>query len=278
MDDSRLIISVKEARKLLGKEHASMTDEQVENLIIQLDEIARLSFKQSIERIRNGEPIINTMPIKLDDIYYFREKKLSHPAVYNLAKDVRDLSQTNSTDKSLFQAKLDKLATVPGNNDEQRRMAGDLLCEFQTYKILHDAGVNPHWVEETTNRQPDLEYEKNGESYPVEVKHINPPRAEDIALSRGVSIGGSVDTNYIQGVVQKIQDNVTSAKNKFNTFNGDTANNGTLYLYYSQSIDAQVASYFPGSQPMQSKVEQIVSSISPSGMDVVVQDINSFFT
>jgi hypothetical protein len=43
---SNLIISVEEARKLLGKKYAYMTDEQIEDLIIQLDEIARLTIKQ----------------------------------------------------------------------------------------------------------------------------------------------------------------------------------------------------------------------------------------
>jgi len=217
------------------------------------------------------------MPTKLDDIYYFQYMKIKRPSIYSLANEVYNLSQANTSDKSLFQSKLDKLATVPGNNNEQRRMAGDLLCEFHAYKTLHDAGISPHWVEETTSSSPDIEYEKNKKPYPVEVKHVNPPRAEDIALSRGASVGDSVNTNYIQGVMQKVQDNLTSAKNKFNTFNGDATNNGTLYLYYSQSLDAQIASYFPGSQTMQSKVEQIVSDISPKDIDVVVQDINSFF-
>jgi 5-bromo-4-chloroindolyl phosphate hydrolysis protein len=54
---SDLIITVKEARKLLGKDYEQMTDEQIEELIIQLDEIARLSLRQSIERIRNGEQL-----------------------------------------------------------------------------------------------------------------------------------------------------------------------------------------------------------------------------
>lgn len=57
MDDSRLIISVKEARKLLGKDYDHMTDEQIEDLIIQLDEIARLSIRDSIEKIRSGEKL-----------------------------------------------------------------------------------------------------------------------------------------------------------------------------------------------------------------------------
>ncbi len=49
--DSRLIISVKEARKLLGKDASKMTDQEVEKLIIDLDEIARLYFKE----IREGK-------------------------------------------------------------------------------------------------------------------------------------------------------------------------------------------------------------------------------
>lgn len=52
---SEPIISAKEARNLLGKEYDHMTDKQIEDLIIQLDEIARLSIKQSIERIRSSE-------------------------------------------------------------------------------------------------------------------------------------------------------------------------------------------------------------------------------
>jgi len=48
---SDLIISVKEARKLLGKKYDYMTDEQIEDTIIQLDEITRLSMKQSVEKL-----------------------------------------------------------------------------------------------------------------------------------------------------------------------------------------------------------------------------------
>jgi len=55
MNTDRLIISVDEARKLLGKKYDYMTDDQLEDLIIQLDEIARLSIRDSIEKLRNGE-------------------------------------------------------------------------------------------------------------------------------------------------------------------------------------------------------------------------------
>jgi Ca2+-binding EF-hand superfamily protein len=55
---SDLIISIKEARKLLGKEYDHMTDEQVEDLIIQLDEIARLSIRQFIERYKETDAAV----------------------------------------------------------------------------------------------------------------------------------------------------------------------------------------------------------------------------
>ncbi len=42
---SHLIISVKEARKILGKTAQEMSDDEVEKLIIDLNEIARLYFK-----------------------------------------------------------------------------------------------------------------------------------------------------------------------------------------------------------------------------------------
>lgn len=51
----RLIISVKEARKLLGKDAESLTDKYIEELIVQLDEIARLTIRQFMERNREAE-------------------------------------------------------------------------------------------------------------------------------------------------------------------------------------------------------------------------------
>ena len=45
--DDNLIISVTEARKLLGKKYEHMSDEQIQDLIIQLDEIATLSIRQA---------------------------------------------------------------------------------------------------------------------------------------------------------------------------------------------------------------------------------------
>ena len=143
------------------------------------------------------------MSTKLDDIYYFQYMKTHKPSIYSLAKDVQDLSQTNASDKDIFQAKLDKLATVPGGNAEQRRMAVDLLCEFQTFKSLSDDGVSPCWIKETTDASPDIKYLKDGIPYPVEVKHINPPREEDVALSRGVSVSGFFNPAWADTIITK---------------------------------------------------------------------------
>jgi hypothetical protein len=45
------IISVKEARKLLGKEAKDMTDEQVAELVEQTDELAKLALEVARDKI-----------------------------------------------------------------------------------------------------------------------------------------------------------------------------------------------------------------------------------
>lgn len=44
------IMSVKEARKLLGKEHENLSDEEVADLIEQLHELAKLSLDMAREQ------------------------------------------------------------------------------------------------------------------------------------------------------------------------------------------------------------------------------------
>ena len=48
LTDGQLIISVKEARKLLGKDFKSFTDKQIEDMIVKLDLIAKGFISQSI--------------------------------------------------------------------------------------------------------------------------------------------------------------------------------------------------------------------------------------
>ena len=61
MNADRLIISVDEARKLLGKKYDHMTDEQIEDIILHLDEIARLYIQDAIEKLRNGEKLVTSI-------------------------------------------------------------------------------------------------------------------------------------------------------------------------------------------------------------------------
>ena len=49
------IMSVKEARKFLGQDHESMTDEGVAELVEQLHELAKLSLDMARERLAKGE-------------------------------------------------------------------------------------------------------------------------------------------------------------------------------------------------------------------------------
>lgn len=48
---SELIISVKEARKLLGKEYENLTDDEVADTINQLHRLAKLSLDVARERL-----------------------------------------------------------------------------------------------------------------------------------------------------------------------------------------------------------------------------------
>ncbi len=46
--DSRLVISVKEARKLLGSSSRQMTDNDIEKMIISMSRLAKSIFQSSI--------------------------------------------------------------------------------------------------------------------------------------------------------------------------------------------------------------------------------------
>ena len=55
----KLIISVKEARKLLGKEYENLTDEKVAELVEQLHELAKVSLDMARERLK--DPVQKTL-------------------------------------------------------------------------------------------------------------------------------------------------------------------------------------------------------------------------
>lgn len=55
------IISIKEARKLLGKEHENLSDEEVTDLIERLHELAKLSLDMAREQ-RLNKTLGNSSP------------------------------------------------------------------------------------------------------------------------------------------------------------------------------------------------------------------------
>lgn len=57
MIGSKPIMTVKEARKLLGKEHENLTDDEVAELIGQLHELAKLSLDMARkQRLKDNQP------------------------------------------------------------------------------------------------------------------------------------------------------------------------------------------------------------------------------
>ena len=50
--DGKLIISVKEARKLMGRNAKNLSDEEVEKAITDLDFIARMAIRDYLEKLR----------------------------------------------------------------------------------------------------------------------------------------------------------------------------------------------------------------------------------
>lgn len=50
-------MSVKEARKILGKDAEKMTDDEVAKLIEDVDELAKLALRVAEERVKDGKNI-----------------------------------------------------------------------------------------------------------------------------------------------------------------------------------------------------------------------------
>lgn len=220
--------------------------------------------------------------MSLDDILYFQINRQRLPAVYELATRVAELSGQTANDAADFERRLTLLAGVPEPNGEQRRKAVDFLCELIAYDQLHHQGFTPNWVPETRLPMPDISYPAQELAEPVEVKHLNPPRAEDVALSTGQMYGGSVNQTYELGLQQKIRDFIMSARTKFTHFNQQInerqSSNGTLYLFYSRSIDASLVDGIPWSTPMADRVTQIAEPLAGSDVKLVIHDVENCFS
>lgn len=217
--------------------------------------------------------------MKLEDVHYFSIKKLQHPPLFNFAQRTVDESNKDIADGAEIERRLQLLTRSTGA--EHIRQCSNFIAEAATFNALLDAGHAPHWVPETSNPTPDLRYQDSSRVVPVEVKHLNSPRVEHEALASGQAYGGSVDTRYDEGLQQKIEDFVTSARRKFKKFNetvnGTPAEEGELYLFFSKSIDAGITDGIAWERNMKERVTDIAAPLCSADITLVVTDIDEQF-
>jgi len=211
----------------------------------------------------------------LEDVYYFSQKKQLHPELFSHINKAVQCSMANAADAAEVQRRLNLLSRSKGN--EHLRQASNFVAEAATYTLLEEAGEGPHWVPEVADKKmPDLE----AGQHPVEVKHLNSPRVEHEALANGEMYGGSVDTNYDTGLDKKIGDFIKDTREKFTSYNllkrGVAEPEGTLYLYFTKSIDAGIADGISWMTKMQDRIESIVKKhlLEKDRIALIVTDID----
>ncbi len=215
--------------------------------------------------------------MKLKDVYYFSIKKHKHPPVFNLAQKVVAASETNQQDSEEIQRRLSLLTTSTGN--EHLRQCANFIAEAVAFNELLEQGKDPHWVSENSNPTPDIQYVAGNGQTPVEVKHLNNPHDEHEALASGQMLGEFINPNYDVGISQKINDFFSSAKRKFVAHNKQVNNidsdAGILYLFFSKSIDADLADGIPWQIKMEDRVKAIAGPLVGDNITLIVKDLNA---
>jgi hypothetical protein len=218
--------------------------------------------------------------MKLEDVYYFSFKKTQQPEVYNLVQRTVDASSKDSQNAAELDRRLQLLTRTSGN--EHIRQCSNFLAETVAFNSIMDAGHTPHWVPETKNPTPDIQYQGKSAIIPVEVKHLNSPHEEHEALASGRQYGGSVNFDYASGLQRKIEDFITSTRRKFKKHN-EVVNNrlqdesGELYLFFSKSIDASLTDGIAWERTMLEKVTNIATPLCGSDVTLTVTDIDEQF-
>jgi hypothetical protein len=215
--------------------------------------------------------------MKLEDIYYFSIKKQQHPQLFEFAQKIVDISESNPQDKIEIQRRMSLLTR--SKDAEHVRQCSNFLAEVGAFSDLADQDIEPHWVPESKVRMPDLEYDLSGVKEPVEVKHLNSPREEHDALFSGKSYGGSVNKDYHFGLEKKIADFVDDTRSKFTSFNkavnGIESSNGTLYLFFSKSIDAGLLDGIEWEQNMDERIKAIAEPLTGDDIKLIITDIDT---
>ena len=213
--------------------------------------------------------------MQLEDVTYFAVKKYQHPALFEFVKAVVVDSVSDDSDRLEIQRRLRLLNRSQGN--EHIRQASNFIAEVAAFHSEQVMAM-PHWVPELANRKmPDIEVG----GYPIEVKHLNSPRDEHEALANGDVYGGSVDKDYDVKLSKKIVEYITDARRKFVSYN-ELKNNtpkqeGTLYLFFTKSIDAGLVDTIPWATKMEDRVREIAYSQLTNGdtIKLIIRDIDS---
>src|ERR1019366_9518397 len=171
-----------------------------------------------------------------------------------------------------------RMVLLPRTKDaEHVRQCSNFLAEIGAFDDLINQNIKPHWVPETKVPMPDLQYSLGSVEVPVEVKHLNSPRIEHDTLFSGKSYGGSVDKNYQFGLRKKIIDFVNDARVKFVSFNKIVnkinSSNGTLYLFFSKSIDAGLLDNIKWEKTMGERIKIIAEPLMQDDLKLIVIDI-----
>lgn len=127
---------------------------------------------------------------------------------------------------------------------------------------------------------PDIACFNSEVPYPVEVKHLNNPRDEDVALSKGQMHGGSVDHAYHEKIGKKVEGFVNQSKAKFanyNALNGQKSDAGKIYLVYSQSIDASILDGVPWNVSMADHIKAHSQPLVTKSQEVEIIKLEDFF-
>ena len=99
-----------------------------------------------------------------------------------------------------------------------------VLYEIRAFDELIKAGLQEiQFLEEVTGRKmPDFKAKHNGQNVYVEVKTINPEKAEEQRMMFGLAEFVELDSNWWEKVRKKIMDALGDAKAKFEAINAYT--------------------------------------------------------
>lgn len=217
--------------------------------------------------------------MKLKDIDYFSKLEHQSPELFELAQKVVNVSETNIQDKIEIQRRMKLLTRT--NGVEHIRQCSNFVAEIGTFNDLIDQGTKPHWVPESNIPMPDIQYTLNDVSCPVEVKHLNSPREEHDALLSGKLYSGYVDKEYDMGIQKKITDFIDDARKKFACYYKEVNKmencDGTLYLFFSKSIDASLLDSTGRGLAMEKRIKSLCDPLVGDDIKLKIVDIDKFY-